>query len=73
MASNAHILDVYLQSQLAGKLTSTNAELSFSYDADYLQSANARKLSSSMPLQPEAFGHSIAAPSIFPILRKASP
>lgn len=62
MADNAHILDVYLQSQLAGKLTSTNAELSFAYDADYLQHPNARKLSASMPLQPEAFGHSIAAP-----------
>jgi len=62
MADTQHILDVYLQSQLAGKLTSTNAELSFSYDADYLQSANARKLSASMPLQPEGFGHGVAAP-----------
>lgn len=62
MADTGHILDVYLQSQLAGKLTSTNAELTFAYDADYLQSANARKLSASMPLQPEPFGHGIAAP-----------
>jgi serine/threonine-protein kinase HipA len=55
------ILDVYLQSQLAGKLTSTNAQLSFAYDPGYLQHPNARKLSTSMPLQSGVFGHSIAA------------
>ena len=55
-------LDIYLQGQFVGKLYSENATLSFVYDSAYLKKERATKLSAALPLQSEAFGHSITSP-----------
>ncbi len=50
-------LNVFLNADLIGRLSSRQAELSFKYDTDYLKKDDAIKLSASFPLQEEAFEH----------------
>lgn len=54
-------LDVYLRDRLVGKLFSEQGTLSFVYDAAYLQSPDAVKISVSLPLGTEEFSHSPVA------------
>ncbi|MBL8637370.1 MAG: type II toxin-antitoxin system HipA family toxin [Alphaproteobacteria bacterium] len=54
-------LDVYLRDRLVGKLFSEQGTLSFVYDAAYLQSSDAVKISVSLPLRMEEFSHSPVA------------
>lgn len=54
-------LDVYLRDRLVGKLFSEQGTLSFVYDAAYLQSSDAVKISASLPLGMEEFSHSNVA------------
>lgn len=50
-------LNVFLCGQLTGKLYFNNGELSFSYDINYLNTNEAKKLSSVLPLQSKTFNH----------------
>lgn len=54
-------LDVYLRDRLVGKLFSEQGTLSYVYDAAYLQSSDAVKISASLPLGTEEFSHSPVA------------
>ncbi|MCB1558619.1 MAG: type II toxin-antitoxin system HipA family toxin [Alphaproteobacteria bacterium] len=54
-------LDVYLRDRLVGKLFSEQGTLSYVYDAAYLQSSDAVKISVSLPLGTEEFSHSAVA------------
>lgn len=54
-------LEVFLHGKHTGRLYSDNATLSFVYDESYLNSKKPTKLSASMPLQKEAFGHQVTA------------
>jgi len=54
-------LDVYLRDRLVGKLFSEQGTLSYVYDAAYLQSSDAVKISASLPLGAEEFSHSPVA------------
>lgn len=56
------VLDVYLGPRFVGKLTSEKATLGFRYDETYLKSIGPLKLSASLPLQAEPFGHAVTAP-----------
>ena len=60
--TNNQYLNVYLQNIFVGKLSSISGSLSFSYDEDYLKRSDARKISSSMPLQTEEFSHQVVSP-----------
>ncbi len=51
------VLNVFLCGQLTGKLCFDNGELSFSYDTKYLNSNEAKKLSSALPLKEKIFKH----------------
>ena len=50
-------LNVFLRGQLAGELSFGDEGLSFSYKEEYLKDAEARKLSSSLPLEQKYFKH----------------
>lgn len=54
-------LDVCLRDRLVGKLFSEQGTLSYVYDAAYLQSPDAVKISASLPLGTEEFSHSPVA------------
>lgn len=56
------ILDVYLHEKMIGKLSYQNGELSFSYNADYLESDKALKLSHVFPLREEQFDNQVTEP-----------
>jgi serine/threonine-protein kinase HipA len=58
--ANVQYLDVYLQGQYVGELSSADAMLAFSYDAEYMAGGDVRTLSNSLPLQAEPFSHSVA-------------
>ncbi|ANE55644.1 type II toxin-antitoxin system HipA family toxin [Methylomonas sp. DH-1] len=51
----SHLLAVYLFERRVGDLTLVEGRLQFSYDADWLQQADAAPLSCSLPLQEEVF------------------
>ncbi|BBL58664.1 type II toxin-antitoxin system HipA family toxin [Methylomonas koyamae] len=51
----SHLLAVYLFDRRVGDLTLVEGRLQFSYDADWLQRADATPLSCSLPLQVEPF------------------
>jgi len=53
---------VFLHDVYIGQLCSEEGRLTFSYDQDYLKQDNARPISSSMPLSPQIFTHSIVSP-----------
>ncbi|MEZ5902613.1 MAG: type II toxin-antitoxin system HipA family toxin [Alphaproteobacteria bacterium] len=59
---NIQTLSVFLHSAYIGTLTSDNAELSFQYDKEYLRQDKAIKLSTSLPLQEDAFSHQVTLP-----------
>lgn len=59
--SRKEILDVYFHGQLAGRLYSDNATLSFNYDTKYLDNQDASKLSASLPLGSTVFDHHVTS------------
>lgn len=59
--TTSKVLDVYLSSCYIGKLSTQQGMLSFTYDALYLRSKKAVKLSASLPLQCESFNHQTTA------------
>ena len=50
-------LNVFLCAQLTGELCFNNGDLSFTYDTNYLNTNEAKKLSSALPLQAQIFKH----------------
>lgn len=55
-------LNVYLRGERIGTLTSVSGTLSFVYDESYCEIEDAPKLSTSLPVQKQAFDHTSAAP-----------
>jgi serine/threonine-protein kinase HipA len=58
----SRVLEVWLQGQHVGQLAQVDGRLSFSYTAQWLQSANARPLSHHLPLRAEAFDDKATRP-----------
>ena len=54
-----HFLNVFYRDQLAGRLASDQGVLSFQYAPEYLAQPQATKLSISLPLQTDAFPHTV--------------
>lgn len=52
-------LNVYLKNHFVGVLRQEAGQLSFQYDADYLNSSDAQPISYSLPLTDNSFGHQV--------------
>ena len=61
VSQSKNILMVYLHNQHVGKLYTDHGILNFSYEESYLKKPDAVKISVSLPLQKEAFSHSITS------------
>jgi serine/threonine-protein kinase HipA len=65
-------LDVYLADRLVGRLIQEDTgHLQFGYDAGWLQAAEARPISQSLPLRAEPFGHRECRPFFSGLLPEA--
>lgn len=65
-------LDVYLADRLVGRLVQEDTgQLQFAYDAGWLQAADARPISQSLPLRAEPFGHRECRPFFSGLLPEA--
>ena len=58
---SVEFLNVFLYGIFIGQLRSDKGELSFTYDKAYLEKQDAKKLSTSLPLQDRPFEHAITA------------
>ncbi len=65
-------LDVYLADRLVGRLIQEDSgQLQFAYDAGWLEAADARPISQSLPLRAEPFGHRECRPFFSGLLPEA--